>query len=101
MLSPLTINSAEEFCFKNDTYFASESDRNTSFVVIRSGAANDRSCIGYNITDDSTRGIYLSIRSFMSSLLAYSSIARNCLFTIHLNRRFSFAMDSSIIHVYI
>ena len=50
---------AEGFCFKNDTYFASESDRNTSFVVIRSGAAIDRSCIGYNITDVSTQGNYL------------------------------------------
>ena len=50
---------AEGFCFKNDTYVASESDRNTSFVVIRSGAATDSSCIGFKITDFSTRGTFL------------------------------------------
>ena len=50
-------NSAEKFCLKNEVFSAPESNTNTSIAVIRSGDAADRSCIDYNITDNSTQGI--------------------------------------------
>ena len=50
-------NSAEKFCLKNEAVSVSESNTNTSIAVIRLGDAADRSCIDYNITDNSTQGI--------------------------------------------
>ena len=51
-------NVVEIFCLKYQKSTAQESEGVATFVLTRTGAATNRSCIGYTIVDVSTQGMY-------------------------------------------